>query len=350
MTAVRWSVGRTTGTHPPAPPPSPTNRPPSFRWTQIVPPWYQGYCLTFAVPTRLSNPVTVSTIAVERPDRTYEIHEVAALTGLAPARLRAWERRYEVVRPHRRPNGYRAYTADQVALLRAFARLIESGQRIGDLVTRPPEEILSHAETRYPQDSPQAALLEAVRSFDRERLEALLAQQLALRGLRAFAEEIVLPLAEGVGDLWALGKIPIAGEHMASEVVLHALKGGLRVNRGTGPMVMAGCLPGERHEWGILATLAIVQEHGWRVHYLGADLPVEELVEASWKLAPAAVGLSSSDPSIVRASLPALAALPGKLPPRTLAVVGGAGMDAHARLLRGYGYRIGVEALKEAMH
>jgi DNA-binding transcriptional MerR regulator len=291
-----------------------------------------------------------STITVEPSDRTYEIHEVAELTGLAPARLRAWERRYEVVRPQRQPNGYRAYTAEQVALLRAFARLIEGGGRIGELASRPLDEILSHAETRYPEASPQAALLDAVRGFDRERLEALLAQQLALRGLRAFARKIVLPLAEAVGDLWALGKIPIAGEHLASEVVLHALKGGLRVNRGVGPMVVAGCLPGDRHEWGVLATLAIVQEDGWRVQYLGPDLPVEELLEASWKLSPAAVGLSGSDPAIVRAALPALAALPGKLPPRTLAVLGGRGMDSHTRLLQGYGYRIGIDAFQEAIY
>jgi MerR family transcriptional regulator, light-induced transcriptional regulator len=293
--------------------------------------------------------VTLASItASERPDRTYEIHEVAELTGLAPARLRAWERRYDVVRPRRMPNGYRAYTADQVALLRAFARLIEGGERIGDLVARPREEILSHAETRFPRDSPHAALLDAVRRFDRERLEALMAQQLALLGLEAFATDVVMPLAEAVGDLWALGKIPIAGEHMASEVVLHALKGGLRMTRGNGPLIVAGCLPGERHEWGVLATLAVIHEEGWRVQYLGADLPVEEVLEASWKLSPAAVGLSSSDPSIVRASLPALAALPAKLPPRTLAVVGGAGMEPHARLLRTYGYRIGLQAFHEA--
>jgi len=293
--------------------------------------------------------VTLSSItALEHSDRTYEIHEVAELTGLAPARLRAWERRYDVVRPRRMANGYRAYTADQVALLRAFARLIEGGERIGDLVARPREDVLSHGEIRFPQHSPQAALVDAVRRFDRERLEGLTAQQLALRGLKAFATDVVIPLAEVVGDLWALGKIPIAGEHMASEVVLHVLKGGLRVTRGSGPLVVAGCLPGERHEWGVLATLAVIQEEGWRVHYLGADLPVEEVLEAAWKLSPAAVGLSGSDPSIVRASLPALAALPAKLPPRTLAVVGGAGMEPHARLLRSYGYRMGIQAFQEA--
>ena len=279
-----------------------------------------------------------------RPDRTYEIHEVAELSGLGAARLRAWERRYEVVRPRRMANGYRAYTADQVALLRAFARLIESGERIGELVARPREDVLSQAEARAVGGTSQAALLDAVRTFDRERLEGLVAQQLALRGLRAFAEEVVLPLAQSVGDLWALGKIPIAAEHLASEVVLHALKGGLRMSRGGGPLVVGACLPGERHEWGFLATLATAQEDGWRIHYLGADLPVQEVVEAAWTLSPRGVALSGSDPAIVRASLPALAALPGKLPPNTMAVAGGGGVEFHARTLRGFGFRIGTDA------
>jgi MerR family transcriptional regulator, light-induced transcriptional regulator len=285
-----------------------------------------------------------------RPDRTYEIHEVAELTGLAPARLRVWERRYEIVRPGRMPNGYRAYSADQVALLRAFARLIGRGRRIGDLAARPREEVLAQAEAGSLDGSPHAALVEAVRTFDRERLEGLVAQQLALRGLRAFAEEIVLPLARSLGDLWALGKMPIAGEHLASEVVLHVLKGGLRMTRGTGPLVVGGCLPGERHEWGFLATLAVAQERGWRIHYLGADLPVEEVVEAVWKLTPLRVAFSGSDPALVRASLPALAALPGKLPPGTLGAIGGGGVEPHVRTLRGLGFRVGLEAFPSASH
>jgi MerR family transcriptional regulator, light-induced transcriptional regulator len=283
-------------------------------------------------------------IPVTRPDRTYEIHEVAELTGLAAARLRAWERRYEVVRPRRLSNRYRVYTADQVALLRAYARLIAGGERIGDLAACEREDVLARAEVRSLDGSPQAALLEAVRAFDRERLEGLVAQQLALRGLRAFAQEVVLPLAQSVGDLWALGRVPIAAEHLASEVVVHALKGGLRTSRGAGPLLVCGCLPGERHEWGFLATLAVAQEDGWRIQYLGADLPVDAVVEAAWKLSPEGVAFSGSDPSIVRASLPALAAVVGKLPPRTMAAIGGAGVGPHAHLLRGYGLRIGLEA------
>jgi DNA-binding transcriptional MerR regulator len=286
---------------------------------------------------------------VIRSNGSYEIHEVAELTGLAPARLRAWERRYELVRPQRMSNGYRAYTADQVTLLRAFARLIEAGERIGDLVGRPETEVLARAQARAPNDSPSAALLEAVRALDRERLEILIAQQLSLRGFGQFAREVVLPLAQEIGDLWVQGKIPVAAEHLASEVVLHALKGGLRMARGGGPLLVCGCLPGERHEWGLLATLAILQEGGWRVHYLGPDLPVAELAEAAWKLTPTVAALSSSDAELVRANFPALSTFPGKLPPDTVAAIGGRGAEPHAKLLRRYGFKMGLEAFGRAV-
>jgi hypothetical protein len=91
-----------------------------------------------------------------------------------------------------------------------------------------------------------------------------------------------------------------------------------------------------------------VQEDGWRIHYLGADLPVEAVVEAAWKLSPDGVAFSGSDPSTVRANLPALAAVVGKLPPRTMAAIGGSGVGPHAHLLRGYGLRIGLEAFTRA--
>jgi DNA-binding transcriptional MerR regulator len=275
--------------------------------------------------------------------RTYEIHEVAELTGLAAPRLRAWERRYDVVRPRRMPNGYRVYSGDQVALLRAFARLIADGERIGDLAACRREEVLARASTRRLDGSPHGALLDPIRELDRDRLEILVAEQLSLRGLHGFAMDVALPLARAIGDLWAQGELSVAAEHLATEVVVHTLKSGLRLPRGDGPLLVCGCLAGERHEWGFLCTLAGVQERGWRIHYLGADLPVDQIAAAAWKLTPRAVALSGSDPATVRANLRALAALPAKLPPGTLPVIGGAGVEQHAGRLHSYGYKMGMD-------
>ena len=127
--------------------------------------------------------------------------------------------------------------------------------------------------------------------------------------------------------------------------MLHALKGGLRMSRGTGPLVVCGCLSGERHEWGFLATLAMLQEDGWRIHYLGADLPVDAVVEAAWKLLPEGVAFSGSDPSSRARQLSRPSRrLPGSSRRDTMAVIGGGGVEPHARVLRGYGLRLGLEA------
>src|SRR6476659_10210479 len=95
--------------------------------------------------------------------RSYEIQQVAELTGLSTARLRAWELRYEVVRPRRQANGYRAYTADQVALLRAIARLVAQGDRIGDLVEHPAARLVARAAEQHSDHPVIGRLVEAVR-------------------------------------------------------------------------------------------------------------------------------------------------------------------------------------------
>jgi methanogenic corrinoid protein MtbC1 len=284
--------------------------------------------LTFPIPADNLTPVNDSS-------RSYEIQEVSELTGLSPARLRAWERRYAVVRPGRQPNGYRAYTASQVALLRAFAKLVNGGERIGDLAFEPSEAVIARAEAGGSDRSVLASMVEAVRAYDRDRLETLVGAELTRLGLRRFAEEIVPPLASQVGDLWALGRLPIASEHLASEVIVQAMKEALRIGTGDGPLLVAAGLPGERHEWGLLATLAVAQGDGWKVQYLGADLPLAEVVQAAWALRPAAIALSANDPDLVERHLPALAHLAATLPPGVRAVIGGRGaLSAGNNLLR----------------
>jgi DNA-binding transcriptional MerR regulator/methanogenic corrinoid protein MtbC1 len=284
---------------------------------------------------------------VPHGQRTYEIQEVAELTGLSPARLRAWERRYSVVRPHRLPNRYRVYSADQVALLRAFARLVRTGERIGALVAAPREKVLARAEAEPAGDSPGADLMSALRGLDRERAESLVAGSLSELGLQRFAEEIVLPLGQMIGDQWALGRLSISVEHLASEIVVQALKRALSAPRAKGPVLLAACLPGERHEWGVLAFLATIQPRGWRAHYLGPDLPLNDVIDAAWQIGPGAVALSTADPATVEALRSELARLPAKLPAGTVVAIGGRGAGPYEKQLRACGFHTGARGIPE---
>ncbi len=280
------------------------------------------------------------------PNRTYEINEVAQLTGLATARLRAWERRYEVVRPTRQTNRYRTYTSEQVALLRAFARLCASGERIGDLVREPRDSVIARAEGRA-TDGSLSQLIDAGKRLDRERLGALLADLRGKMDREAFGREIVLPFAEVVGDLWALGRLSVAAEHLISEVVVQHLKLELNQSDAPGPIMLGACLPEERHEWGMLVTLLHFQRAGWCVRYLGSDLPLKDLAEAAWTVMPRIVVLSGADPDNVRALIPELRRFPRLLPPGTFVVLGGQGPEINSSRLKRAGLKVGSDSVPE---
>src|SRR6188508_1370888 len=48
-------------------------------------------------------------------------------SGVDASLIRAWERRYGVTRPERTPGGYRLYSDEEIARLRAMRELIERG-------------------------------------------------------------------------------------------------------------------------------------------------------------------------------------------------------------------------------
>ena len=56
---------------------------------------------------------------------------VASMTGLKPVTLRAWERRYGLVKPRRAAGGHRLYSRAEVELLRRVVTLLEGGLSIG---------------------------------------------------------------------------------------------------------------------------------------------------------------------------------------------------------------------------
>jgi len=92
-----------------------------------------------------------------------------------------------------------------------------------------------------------------------------------------------------VGEDWLSGRLAIGEEHMATQVVLEALirlrpgwsfGGGRRpgeTHPSSRPVAVVGGLEGDHHELGALGVRVLLERNGWRVYYLGADVPVEEL-------------------------------------------------------------------------
>ena len=67
------------------------------------------------------------------PDDFYRIGSVAALTGIAVERLRAWERRHGFSPAHK-SGRTRFYSADQLEKLKKIKHLIDRGQTVSSVI------------------------------------------------------------------------------------------------------------------------------------------------------------------------------------------------------------------------
>ena len=57
----------------------------------------------------------------------YPIREVSRLTGVNPITLRAWERRYGLLVPHRTDGGHRLYSLQDIERVRSVTQWIARG-------------------------------------------------------------------------------------------------------------------------------------------------------------------------------------------------------------------------------
>ena len=226
------------------------------------------------------------------------IGEVARRTGVAVATLRAWERRYDLLDPHRTDGGHRLYCEDDVQRVRSMSRLLDEGWSAGAAareVTRTPAPVveLRSVDVGVPMAPVDAAtelaarLDAAIDAFDAAAADAVLDDVLARLQVPRALEEVVLPVLRRVGDGWQDDPRVIAREHFASNTLRPRLQ---RLLRGSLPArartLLAAAPEGESHDLGLIASAAVAVHAGWRVHYLGADTPTAAMERSAAQLQP----------------------------------------------------------------
>ena len=76
----------------------------------------------------------MTTIVDLSDEPKFTIKAVANQTGIRPVTLRAWERRNEVLAPHRAENHYRLYSERDIAILRWLKFRVDEGASISNAI------------------------------------------------------------------------------------------------------------------------------------------------------------------------------------------------------------------------
>jgi MerR family transcriptional regulator, light-induced transcriptional regulator len=214
------------------------------------------------------------------------IGELSRRVGVTPDVLRAWERRYGVLRPHRSRSGQRLYGEDDEARVRRMLALIESGYSaaVAARLAAAPE-----APAPPPQSGALAGLgaladdlRASLHALDEAGAEAALDSLMAGFALDTVLRDVVLPFLRDLGERWARGTVSVGQEHFATAVVagrLHALARGW--DAGVGPRAVLACPSDERHDLGLLCFALALRGRGWRVSYLGADTPTGAIADVA---------------------------------------------------------------------
>jgi len=232
----------------------------------------------------------------------YTIKEASARTGVAAPLIRAWERRYGVVRPTRTLAGYRLYDDATIRVLQAMRSLVDAGWTAseaaraigaGEVAIEDVAVGLTPSLPRPPAPSTTStrrdrlidrfvAAAEAASAAD---TEAALDEILASGSFEAVIDDVLLPAAAALGDSWSAGRLSVAAEHAASAAVARRLAAVFQAaGAPTRAAAVVGLPSGSRHELGALAFATALRRRGVGVLYLGSDVTVHGWVDVVSRL------------------------------------------------------------------
>jgi len=246
----------------------------------------------------------------------YPIKVVSQMTGLSVHVIRAWEKRYHVVEPDRTDTNRRLYSEEDIEKLRLLNDASHLGHNIGSIASLSSAELkslLSNEKSIAPQIKTNVKLsgpdinieellaecVETIKDYDAKKLESILLNASARLTQPVLIEEVVIPLVYKIGDMWHNGEIRVANEHLASSVIrsfLFNLLESYTINESA-PVLISATPRGQEHELGALIAAVVAAASGWKVVYLGSNLPAEEIGAVASYLNAKVVAVSMVYPS-----------------------------------------------------
>jgi DNA-binding transcriptional MerR regulator len=239
----------------------------------------------------------------------YPIKVVSQMTGLSVFVIRAWEKRYDAVTPSRTETNRRIYSEEDIEKLKLLNEAVHKGHNIGGIAN------LSIKDLRSVLDSKTTSLqndedfstggftdaetiinncIEAVKAYDRKELETLLLKASSKLSQPQLIENLIVPLVYKLGDLWHEGIIRVANEHLATAVIRSFLARLMEQNEPSenAPIIISATPRGQNHELGAMIVGVTAAPFGWKVIYLGPNLPSEEIAAVADSLEAKVVALS----------------------------------------------------------
>lgn len=216
----------------------------------------------------------------------YSIKELEKLSGIKAHTIRIWEKRYNLIEPHRTNTNIRYYTDEDlkkilnVAVLNRQGIKISNIAKLNDLELK--EEIIRVSRTHHSNDTVIDSLVIAMVDLDDYKLEAIIEKSISNIGFKSTVTDVLYPFLEKVGILWQSGDIYPAQEHFISNLLRQKIISATDRLPGTfNPKAKKFLLllpEGEWHEIALLFAQYLLREANHEVVYLGQSVPYSDVL------------------------------------------------------------------------
>jgi MerR family transcriptional regulator, light-induced transcriptional regulator len=225
----------------------------------------------------------------------YTVNEVEERTGVPATTLRQWERRYGVPKPERTTSGYRLYSDDDVRDVRLIKAHVEDGVPASRAAEMTRQRSIQVEAGPRPLAALRHELVEALVDLDEARADRAMAEAHALYSVEDVVLDLLHHTMREMGERWHEGRIATTTEHYATAYVQGRLRQVMAFSgQHAGPAVIVACAPLDQHDIAALMLAVMLRRSGFRVYYVGANTPVDDLVCMASELHPAAVLISAS--------------------------------------------------------
>ncbi|MEO8933546.1 MAG: MerR family transcriptional regulator [Xanthomarina sp.] len=214
---------------------------------------------------------------------TYSMAQIVALTGIKAHTLRKWETRYSFLEPERTDTNIRYYTDEQLKKLMNIGVLTRKGYRISKIDKMSNEEIhdlIAELLLNSSDEDEISGLIIATLEMDEVAFNDILNTHIKSDGLLATVTQLIYPFLNRVGVLWGINKVMPAQEHFVSNLIKKKMFSAIDLlpfpNKNASIILMF-LTENEHHEIGLLLAYYIARDMGWKVYYLGQNVPTNNI-------------------------------------------------------------------------
>ena len=216
----------------------------------------------------------------------YSIKELEKLSGIKAHTLRIWEKRYNLIAPHRTNTNIRYYTDFELKKILNVAVLNRNGIKISNIArlndAELKEEIMRISELNPSHQNIIDAMVVAMIDLDEIKFKSIVDKFLSRKGIKDTVINIFYPFLNKIGVLWQAGDVNPAQEHFVSNLIRHKIivaVENLSIPFNPNSQRFLLFLPeGEWHEIGLIFSNYLIKEAGHEVIYLGQSVPYTDVL------------------------------------------------------------------------